>query len=613
MTSADPVSRPAPLLTAVRRRPGVHSLDGEWPALIDPYRTGEFDLFGNPNGRGWHRGHRPRLAADGTVLPTDRTEYDFDAAPTLTVPGSWVGQRPELSLYEGSVWYQRRFTHRPVDDRRTIIRFGSANHDTRVWCNGVDVAHHIGGYGPFDVEVTDHLRSDGEQQLIVRVEAERTPDRVPATDTDWANDGGLTGHVDLVDVPATFLRTAWLQLDPSGDRLVGSVVVDGPEASGTSLVCRIDGTDVWAAPVPSAEAGLAEAGIDADVPDGLTRWSADDPVRHDVSWHLLDDAGREIDRLDDRVGFRTITTSGTRILLNGAPIMLRGIAIHADAPHRDDRACRDDDAATLLDWAQSLGVNFVRLSHYQHPEAMLEACDERGLLAWCELPVYWGIDWTNPNAVDSARSQLDELVIRDRNRASAIIWSVANETLPGPERNEFLRDLVARARAHDPTRLVSAALFVLPGSGEHETHHLDDPIAADLDVVGANNYFGWYYGDVDTTPSIVWTQDVERPLIMTEYGAGALAGNHGHDRARWTEEFQVAVYEAQYEMQRAIPFIAGTTPWALKDFRTPKRQLPGIQDGWNRKGVFGPNGEEKLVAEVVRRVYADWPDPAPAD
>lgn len=578
----------------------MSSLDGDWSAIVDPYRTGERDIHGNPNSRGWQRGFRPRTAADGTVLPTDRTEYDFDAAETLRVPGSWVGQRPELGLYEGSVWYQRRFTHRPAEGHRTVVRFGSANHDALVWCNGVEVGHHVGGYGPFEFELTHHLRADGEQFLTVRVEAERRPDRVPAMDTDWANDGGLTGSVTLVDVPPTFLRTAWLQLDPSGERLLGEVHLDGPDGD----TVEISVGDGWSTTV-EIEPGVRHVCVEAPTPHGLERWAPGAPVLHDVTWRLTE-GGETLDELHDAVGFRTVRTEGSTVLVNDEPIFLRGIAIHADAPGRTDRACDADDTTTLLDWAESLGVNFVRLSHYQHPEHMVTECDRRGLLAWCELPVYWGIDWHNDATLASATSQLDELIVRDRNRASVILWSVANETLPGEARNRFLRSLITRCRELDPTRLVAAALFVLPDGAEH---HLDDPIAADLDVVGANNYFGWYYGDVETTPSIPWTQAIERPLIMTEYGAGAKAGHHGHDRARWTEEHQAAVYEAQYEMQRNIPFLAGTTPWVLKDFRTPKRQLAGIQDGWNRKGLFGPDGEEKLAAEVVRAAYRAWPDP----
>ncbi len=598
---AAPTSVPVPLITNASSRPGSIALDGSWAHLIDPYRTGELDLWGGENTRGWHRGHRPRRAADGSVLPTDRVEYDFEAATTLEVPGSWVGQRVELTHYEGAVWYDHSFAHEPDRDGRAFLRFGSVNHDARVWCNGVEVGRHVGGYGPFDLEVTEALRPGSDQRVTVRVEAERRADRIPGLNTDWANDGGITGSVHLVPVPTTFLRTAWVQLDPSGARLLGEIVVDGADAAGATVDLDIGGG--WSITLEAGPDGIAR--LDTPAPADLERWRPGAAVLHEVTWRLRV-GDRELDVLTDRVGFRTVRTEGARILVNDEPVFLRGIAIHADAPGRNDRACRPEDAATLLDWAQSLGVNFVRLSHYQHPEHMVRECDRRGLLAWCELPVYWGIAWDDDAVLTNATSQLDELIVRDRNRASAILWSVANETMPDEGRNRFLRRLIGRARELDPTRLVAAALFVTP---QGDGHHLDDPIAADLDVVGANNYFAWYYGDVETTPTIGWSQDVERPLIMTEYGAGALAGNHGHDRARWTEEFQAAVYTAQYEMQRAIPFLAGTTPWILKDFRTPKRQLPGIQDGWNRKGLFGPDGEEKLAARVVRDAYANWPDP----
>jgi len=196
--------------------------------------------------------------------------------------------------------------------------------------------------------------------------------------------------------------------------------------------------------------------------------------------------------------------------------------------------------------------------------------------------------------------------VRDRSRASVIFWSVANETLPSPERTAFLTELVERARALDPTRLVSAALLTLPTGGTE--HVIDDPLGEAVDVVSINQYLGWYYGDRETIADSTWRSVFGKPIVFTEMGGGAKAGHHGDTDEIWTEEFQADLYRRQIEMIRAGRSgnggeIAGMSPWILKDFRAPVRVLPGIQDGYNRKGLVSEEGERKLAFDVLRSFY----------
>ena len=209
-----------------------------------------------------------------------------------------------------------------------------------------------------------------------------------------------------------------------------------------------------------------------------------------------------------------------------------------------------------------------------------------------------------PNATyDNAEEQLEELVVRDRSRCSLILWSVANETMPGDDRNHFLAGLIDAGRRLDPTRLMSAALFTMPNRQHH--YVLDDPLADHVDVIGINAYIGWYYGDRSTFRSARWENPSGKPAIFTEFGAGALAGHHGTKDDIWTEEFQVDVIEGNLEMMSKLEWVAGTSPWILKDFRSPKRVLPGIQDGFNRKGLVSERGVRKAAFETMRRFYAE--------
>lgn len=482
-----------------------------------------------------------------------------------------------------------------------MLYFAAANYLTTVFLNGQRVGQHEGGYGPFCIDVSDALRADGsENALVVRVNNARRPDAVPTTHTDWFNYGGLIRDVALLDLPATYIRDAVVQLDPADPATIGvEVWLDG-ERPEQDVSISVGG--VVLGTVRTDRDGHATGRMAA--PSDLRRWSPSDPELHDVV------VSAESDEVSDRIGFRTIETRRSEILLNGAPIFLAGISLHDEALGEPTRRIRSaDEARAVLSNAVDLGAKFVRLAHYQHNEHTVRACDELGLLAWCEIPVYWGIDWADQNTYRNAASQLTELVERDRNRAAVVLWSVANETRSTPERDDFLSRLVRVARTLDPTRLITAALFARPADDDFRAAMegtsdadwvIDDPLGEHLDVLGVNQYHGWYYGSFDNMASMTWTTPYDKPLVMTEFGGGARHGLRGADDESWTEDFQAEIYRRQFEMLGRIPFLAGTTPWILKDFRAPFRVLAGIQDGFNRKGLIDALGNRKLAFDVVR-------------
>ena len=544
------------------------SLAGRWHVIVDPYRSG-VQFLGFPNTRGFHRNLSPRDDA--------RIEYDFARSPTLAVPGDWNSQDPRLLLYEGTLWYQRNFEAHPVAGRRTFLHFGAANYEAQVWVNGEAAGGHMGGFTPFDLDVTAALR-DGQNVVVVCVDDTRRRDGVPALDTDWWNYGGLTRDVLLVDVPGSFLCDYRIGLEGV------EVQVDGPELRQRVHVA-IGGNELE---LETDAEGRARIPL-SFAPE---RWSPENPHLYDVTLTCNGEVVR------DRIGFRTIGTRGHEILLNGEPIFLRGISIHEEAPLRSGRAHGPDDARLLLRWAQELGCNFVRLSHYPHDESMARMADELGLLVWEEIPVYWEIEWESPVALECATNQLSELILRDRNRASIAFWSLANETLPKPARLEFLRSLAQTARALDPTRLLTTALLTMPN--KENRMRIDDELGEIVDVLAVNEYFGWYYGEPE---GVVWETAFEKPLVMSELGADALAGHHGDASERYTEEFQARFYERQIAMLETIPFLRGLSPWILQDFRSPRRNLPGIQDHYNRKGLVSERGQRKLAFAVLRDYY----------
>ena len=324
-------------------------------------------------------------------------------------------------------------------------------------------------------------------------------------------------------------------------------------------------------------------------------WSPENPKLYTVQ------IACKTDKLSDSIGFRSIETKGTDILLNKKAVFLRGICIHEEAPTREGRAFSKEDARTLLHWAKDLNCNFVRLAHYPHNEHMIREADRIGMMVWSEIPVYWTILWDNEETFNNAANQLRQLVTRDKNRAGVILWSMANETPVTEARTAFLKKLVDITRRLDNTRLITAAnerRYI-----DSTTQMIDDPFGEFLDVIGCNEYIGWYDGLPEKADTIKWRTTLGKPVIISEFGGGALQSYHGDALTRWTEEFQAAVYEYNIKMLDKVAFIQGITPWILKDFRSPRRSLPNIQDYWNRKGLISDRGEKKKAFYILKQYY----------
>ncbi|HKE22227.1 MAG TPA: glycoside hydrolase family 2 TIM barrel-domain containing protein [Bryobacteraceae bacterium] len=575
-------AQPVALIQNAPARVGL-SLDGAWRTIVDPYESGYYDYRYQPQKDGGYGANQKPKS------PSELVEYDFDTAASLQVPGDWNTQRPELMLYEGTIWYKRDFDYPKKPGRRYFVWFGAANYHAIVFLNGKKLGEHVGGFTPFQLEVTSLLRDRGNF-LIVKVDDQRHMEAVPTVMTDWWNYGGLTRSVRLIDVPETFVEDYSLQLEKGSlTRVSARVRLNGP-ARRQKVTVRIPEAGVEQS-AEAGEDGVAHLAFDAR----FTLWSPENPKLYQVEVAAGDD------RAEDRIGFRSITTSGQTLLLNGKPLQLRGVSIHAEAPFRAGRVYNEADARTLLGWAKEVHCNFVRLPHYPHDEVMTRLADEMGLLVWSEIPVYWTIQWENPATFANARRQLEEAIVRDKNRASVVLWSVANETPRGDARLKFISGLAQAAHEMDPTRLVTAAL---------ETHYsdphtiaVDDPLGQYLDVVSCNEYIGWYDGTPPKIDGIQWKMEYQKPFVISEFGADAQAGRHGDERARFTEEYQADVYRRQVAMFQRIPFLTGTIAWVLVDFRSPRRPLAGIQDFYNRKGLFSDRGERKPAFFILRDYY----------
>jgi len=562
----------------------VIPLNGSWNIIIDPYETGYYNYRYEPSGDGYFKNKKP-------ITKHDLIEYDFETSGTLNVPGDWNTQRNELFLYEGTVWYKRSFDYTLEAGKRLFVHFGAANYHAIVYLNGEKLGEHIGGFTPFQFEITDKVQQKGNF-LIVKVDNKRYREAVPTVNTDWWNYGGLTRDVYLAEVPDTHIGDYTIQLERgSKDRISGWV-----QLSNETVIKNV------AVTIPRAKIHLtgrtdAKGRFFFSGKGNIVRWQPEKPELYDV----IITTGS--DTVHDRIGFRTIETRGTDILLNGTSIFLRGISIHEESPTHGGRAYSSVDARITLQRAKELGCNFVRLAHYPHNEQMVRMADSMGLLVWSEVPVYWTITWENQATLANALNQMTEMITRDKNRASIILWSVANETPLSEPRLRFLTSLVSHVKSMDSTRLVTAAL---------ERHYIDettqiinDPLGNYLDVLGCNEYIGWYEDLPEKTSRVSWKVEYNKPLIISEFGADALYGFHGDTLTRWTEEYQEYLYKQQIAMLKTISPLRGVSPWILTDFRSPRRPLPKIQDFYNRKGLISNNGEKKKAYWILKQFYEE--------
>lgn len=571
------------------------TLNGVWKYIVDPYETGYYD---------YRRDARDQQANPSTAEslflgykpqgPSDRVEYDFDKADNILVPRDWNSQKEKLFYYEGSVWYYKKFDYTiPGNGNRQFLYFGAANYQADVYLNGKKLGKHVGGFTPFNFEVTGKLKPEGNF-VIVKVDNTRGLEKVPTINTDWWNYGGLTRDVKIVELAGTFIQDYYVQLAKNNTNLIEvSVTLNGPDKANQTIGIEIPEAKIKAVCKTDTD-GNAKTTIPVK---NLTLWSPENPYLYEVKLIHNNDV------LTDQIGFRTVQTQGKEILMNGKPVFLRGISIHEENGVRGGRAYSKEDARMLLGWAKELGCNFVRLAHYPHNENMIRTADEMGIMVWSEVPVYWTIQWKNPETYANAHNQLTDEITRDKNRASIIIWSMANETPISPERTDFLLKQIKTARSLDPVRLISAALERHTKEGTKNTQVIEDPLQEYVDIIAFNEYIGWYAGLPESCKTAVFDIPYDKPVFVSEFGGGALQGLHGAKNQIWTEEFQEELYRESVKMLEKIPQLRGMTPWILADFRSPRRVLSDIQDGWNRKGLISETGDKKKAFFILQDYY----------
>ncbi|MFC0228376.1 glycoside hydrolase family 2 protein [Serratia aquatilis] len=555
------------LFTGGRER---ESLAGEWRFTLDLHDTGLRQKW---------------FLLQQSDAETRRDPYDYDpfAGETIPVPSCWQMIKDKWFYFEGSAWYTREIDYlRQDEDERVFLRIGAANYDCKVFLNHRFIGNHYGGSTPFCAELTPELQA-GNNVLMLCVNNNRTTDRLPLRNNDWFNYGGVYREIDLIRTPNSYIRDLFVYLVPDGryNRIAVRIAVEG-EATEVNFILTELGINQT---LPVVE-GIAEATL----PAHPVLWSPEQPKLYQVMATL----GR--DWVSDRVGFRQIEVAGTDIRLNGRSLYLRGINCHEDDLLLGKMTSEADIRRRFQD-AKELNCNYLRLAHYPHHEMAARIADEVGLLLWEEIPNYWAIDFSNPATQRDAHNQLMELIMRDRNRASVIIWSVGNENADTDERLHFMTTLVEAARQADPSRLISAACLV-----NHAKMKIEDRLADHLDIIGLNEYYGWYEENFDDLIVLGENSSPTKPVVITETGAEGVLGDHAPRSGPFSEHYMAEVYRQQTAYLPKLNYVRGFTPWLLYDYRTERRQNP-YQQGLNCKGLIAA---DKLTRKAAFYILRDF-------
>lgn len=553
---------------------------------------------------------------------TEHWRHGVPDAELIAVPGSWNEQLPAHRDHCGDAWYQTDVEIAAQPGRRLGLRFGSVNYAARVWVNGELAGNHTGGHLPFELEVTE-LWQPGRNRIVVHVDNHLAADRVPpghakreavgfdlgkVTDlgqllggmfgsqpslsADFFPFGGIHRPVHLTSVALHHITGIRLrETDPHTGSLVVDVDVDAPDGSVVSL--RVGGANAHGT-VRQSEVRLA-----LTIPD-VVAWAPDNPHLYDAEFELHDGAD-VCDRYVLPIGMRSVKVDGDRLLLNGKPVVMTGFGRHEDyviigRGHFPAGNVRD---YAMMRW---MGANSFRTSHYPYSEEQLDLADRLGFLVISETPAV-GLTFGDEHEAARLSTCLDqtaELIERDRNRPSVIMWSLANEpmTFQIDPAVDFFRTLVDRTRTLDDRPLT----IVNPlARGE--------AIFEMVDVIGLNRYAGWYsdQGDIAGGTATL-ARELDRlhakhgkPIMVTEFGCDTLPGHHADPPEMWSEEYQADFLEAYIRMMNERPFIVAQHVWNLADFKTGQGVLRA--GSMNHKGVLTRDRRPKLAAHRLRQLW----------
>ncbi len=565
----------------------IYSLDGFWKFRADEQRIGEQE--------NWQQS-----------IPYDRE---------IAVPASWNEQCNDLMYFFGTGWYEKQFTAPKLEEGQALwIRIGSANYYSKVWVNGQLVGENEGAHLPFQFEISQFVKPGKLNTFTVSVNADILPDRLPPGAVedemivgfkgqypnnyyDFFPYAGIQRPVQLLVLPKAHI--AKVVSEPSFTEKTGyaNIRVELSEAINGEIQVSFDAGKQLKLTVKD---GIASGQA---VIEQVKLWSPEQPHLYTFELALYPEGSKEAaDSYTLETGIRTAEVSGDKFLLNGQPIFLRGAGMHEDFPVIGkglNHAVIVKDLG-LMKW---LGSNSLRTTHYPYSEEFLNFADRNGILVIGESPFVGFVKshYKSEAMEKLAKKGLARMVDRDYNHPSIIAWSLANEPDSKDEgAGPFFKKLYDSVRALDPARPITFVNCVDTDIDTAMEH---------MDFVSLNRYHGWYEqaGQLDEGCKVLdealdrCYRRFKKPVIITEFGADAIAGVHTDPAELFSEEYQADMITRQYEIIRSKPYAMGAHVWALCDFKTSQTPSRVVV---NRKGLFTRERYPKLAAHRVKEQWA---------
>lgn len=585
-----------PQINSYRR---VIDLSGIWEFRPDPQDVGVAEK--------WHNGFTP--------------------TQEIAVPGSWNEQLEESGLlhYIGAAWFQTRvLIQEEYAGKVLLLRIGSADYAADVWVDGIAVGSHVGGFLPFECDISRCAPPGKEVRIVIRVDNRLTNETIPqgvcaddflrenrlreetfpATRFDFFPFGGLNRPVKLCVLPASSLRTLSADMSfPASDSVLLDVHARVDRGKGCSVRWTLGGNGQETMVEAAVLHGEASAQLEAA---SCRRWSPADPYLYTLTAVLLRD-GKEIDRYDLSIGLREIRVSGGRLLLNGAPVYLQGFGKHEDFAV-SGKALQLSVAVKDFELMKWIHANSFRTSHYPYAEEIMAMADRKGILVIDEVPaVSLDMRHVNEQTMVNHKSAIRELIERDAHHPSVVMWALGNEpNLVGEESygngtgKKYWEEIFQYTRTLDDSRPLTVPNCTRAG--------MDDPVFLFSDVVTINRYYGWYEfpGRLDHAMKVLSAeldtlfQQHGKPVMMTEFGVDTLPGMHSTSEQMFTEEYQSLFLERYITLLRSKAFVVGEHVWNFADFRTPQHFRRVVM---NLKGVFTRAREPKSAAFRLREIW----------
>lgn len=543
----------------------------------------------------------------------DNPPEKFEDLRTVAVPASWNDQYEDLFEFFGKGWYvKKEYITNLWNGKRIYIRLGSVSGTSKVWVNGNFAAEHIGTALPFEADITDFVKF-GEKNTIV-VLADNTLDpwglppatllenegrmgfakSYPAVTYDFFPYGGIHRSVYIYACSKTRIEDITVKTKVEN----GTAKVDfNIELSGVlngEVVIENDGQEY--------SYGINGSRLSAEIKiDSPRLWNVGKPNLYNARFSLFEN-GKKTDCYELVYGIRTVEIKENAIFVNGKKVFLKGFGKHEDFYVIGKGFSH---ALTVKDFAlmKKIHANSFRTSHYPYDEKILDYADREGFLVIGETP-FVGLNHRNfrDDVLNKALCVLKEMISRDKNHPSIIMWSLANEPCPDcDEADVFFKTLAETARKLDDTRPITYVT--------HMEAEDNKPIKY-FDIICTNKYFGWYIYPGQIDGSLKEFSDCldnfyntyKKGIILTEFGADAIAGMHTAPAQMFSEEYQAEMIEKQYNLFADKPYAAGAHVWAFADFKTAQSISRVI---FNRKGIFTREREPKMAAHMLEKLWND--------